>query len=111
MEESENCTKVLDTTQVKVISNMCFYEKILGKQIDLSHPAHILKEIVGLDGRSYDWPVLKQLAYRMGSVIKNNGLIFNDVYEQFVKIAVRAGWSEELIRTDIYRNMQKGFNK
>ena len=90
---------------------MCYYDEILEKPLNLSQPAHILKEVVGLSGKAYDWEVLKQLAFEMGLIIKENNLVFDDTYRQFMKTTRRAGWTFEVISTDIYTCMHKGFNK
>lgn len=90
---------------------MCYYDEILESPLDLNNPAHILKEVVELSGKEYDYEVLKYLAFLMGDLIIKFDLIFDDIYDQFIKAAVRAGWTEDLISRDIYRSMHRDFKE
>ena len=89
---------------------MNYYDSIIDKPLNLNHPVHILKEVVGLSGNAYDWEVLKQLAFEIGLITKENNLVFDNTYRQFMKATSRAGWTFEVISTDIYTCMHKGFN-
>ena len=89
---------------------MTYYDSIIDKPLNLNHPANILREVVGLSGKAYDWEVLKQLAFEIGLITKENNLVFDNTYRQFMKAARRAGWTFEVISTDIYTCMHKGFN-
>ena len=90
---------------------MNYYDSIIEKPLDLNHPAYILREVIGLSGKAYDYEVLKYLAFLMGDLIIKFDLIFDDIYDQFIKAAVRAGWTEDLISRDIYRSMHRDFKE